>query len=415
MRFDLVAIILDIICIVFILRWVVMNIREFVGIADKKKFFTWRRFRNPLILSLVIFVPIYVIDKYFTYGIYGHDAWLYRDFFIHSDLFVKMVSIVLSLMISLIWIIYIRQLDIYEPEKWIYIIVIFVASCLSTEYLVQFGYEFVFSHGVIHPREGTTANYDFWYCFLVIGGIEELGKLIPVFLMLLVFKKAINEPYDYILYGSISALGFAFMENIMYVYRSDLANIGGRLLYSSVMHMTTTSIVCYGLMLLKYRYTKISAFIIIPGTILMAMFSHGFYDFWLIHWDMGVYGAITTAFLLITIHLWVTIKNNTINVSNFHVPGKEIRNDRLRSYLIISLTASLMLGYVLVALRYDSFEAGEYLFGIGLSYGFLVMYLAYGLSKYKIIKDNFNPLIIPFDFFVPKPKEHYKPKRYDEE
>ena len=57
--------------------------------------------------------------------------------------------------------------------------------------------------------------HDLIYSSVVIGFVEELVKIIP-FLLLLKFFKFIDEPYDYILYASSSALGFAFMENMIY-------------------------------------------------------------------------------------------------------------------------------------------------------------------------------------------------------
>ena len=49
------------------------------------------------------------------------------------------------------------------------------------------------------------------------GLSEEIIKIIPV-LIILKTTKFINEPIDYIIYSSISALGFAFIENIQYIY-----------------------------------------------------------------------------------------------------------------------------------------------------------------------------------------------------
>ena len=53
-------------------------------------------------------------------------------------------------------------------------------------------------------------------------------------LLVMWLTRAIDEPLDYIIYGSISALGFAFMENLLPGYRWRLGAISSRALGGSV-------------------------------------------------------------------------------------------------------------------------------------------------------------------------------------
>jgi hypothetical protein len=159
-------------------------------------------------------------------------------------------------------------------------------------------------------------------------------------------------------------------------------------------------------MLCKFKFTKLPPLIVIPFFFGLAMFSHGFYDFWLFNFFPTDYSALTTLFYLVTVHLWFTMKNNTLNVSNFYLEHLEVNNNRLRSYLIYSLTGVLMLGYIIVGFIDGKIIANQYVWFELFAYGYLVFYLAFGLSQYKIMRDRLHPLTIPFDFFVPKPRKH---------
>ena len=83
---------------------------------------------------------------------------------------------------------------------------------------------------------------DFIYCILGIGAIEELMKIIPLFLVMF-FSKQLKEPIDYVVFASISALGFAFIENLIYFDEAGLKTIQGRSLSSTVTHMFNSSLI----------------------------------------------------------------------------------------------------------------------------------------------------------------------------
>ena len=74
-------------------------------------------------------------------------------------------------------------------------------------------YDF-FDYSLGFKKSGEVVN-DLFYCVFGIGLIEETVKIIP-FLLMLKFSRQINESIDYVIYASVSALGFAFMENLIY-------------------------------------------------------------------------------------------------------------------------------------------------------------------------------------------------------
>lgn len=392
---NVITLILNIVGFIFLIQWVFGLIKLKRSMPREDAFFTFSRFKDPIMLIFIILIPALIVN----YGL----AVNYRTS-ISSDL-LWLISISLAFLISMIWFRYVRSLDIYEKENPFPLFVCFTASALVTFFMVSYLYTLANANG-FRLDEANSLMDNIIYSVMIIGGIEEFSKMLPVILIMLIFKNAINEPFDFILYASVSALGFAFVENIFYIYYSGLYNLGGRALYAIVAHMTFSSTVFYGWMLCKFKFTKLPALVVIPFFFFLAMCSHGFYDFWLFNFFPYDFSALTTAFYLITVHLWFTMKNNSLNVSNFYQQHLIVNNDKLRSYLIYSLTGILMTGYLIVGILDGKSLANQYVWFELFAYGYLIFYLAFGLSQYKIIQDRLHPLSIPFDFFVPKPRKH---------
>lgn len=308
------------------------------------------------------------------------------------------LSTFMSLLISGVWMMYIRKIDIYEQERWKHVFITFILGVVFSQFAVL-GYMVFSNFGI--DLNGKPIN-DLLYSIGIIGGLEETVKIIP-FLLLLKFSKAANEPYDYILYPSVSALGFAFAENIMYINSSGLINIGGRALYSTVAHMVFSSVVGYGMLLYKFRFPKRTKWIGFLIFFAIAATMHGFYDFWLINYFVSSYSFLTTVFFLITIHIWFILKNNAVNISNFYDPKITLDNDMLKWYLVLSLSSILMIGYIIVGIVYGVEVANRYLLNSWIAYGYMVLYLTLNFSRYKIKHGRLAQIKVPLDFFIPKP------------
>ena len=308
------------------------------------------------------------------------------------------ISVFMSLLISGVWMMYIRKIDIYEKERWKHVFITFILGVLFSQ-LAVFGYGLFSSFGI--RLNGYPIN-DLLYSVGVIGGLEEAVKIIP-FLLLLKYSKAADEPYDFILYPSVSALGFAFAENIMYINNSGLINIGGRALYSTVAHMVFSSVVGYGMLLYRFRFPKRTRWVGFFTFFAIAAIMHGFYDFWLINYFVSSYSFLTTVFFLITIHIWFILKNNAVNISNYYDPRLTLDNDMLKWYLVLSLSSILMIGYIIVSLVYGVESGNRYLLTSWIAYGYMVLYLTLSFSRYKIKHGRLSQIKVPFDFFIPKP------------
>jgi hypothetical protein len=231
---------------------------------------------------------------------------------------------------------------------------------------------------------------DFFYSVIGIGAIEELVKIIPL-LLILRYTKIINEPFDYIVYASISALGFAFIENLIYFNEQSLHIIHGRALTAVVSHMFDSSIIAYGLMLNKYkrRWNPYLNFLFFFS---LAAIAHGFYDFWLINESASTFSVITLLFFLASLSIWNSFKNNALNQSSFYDKNILINNENLQDYLFYSLAGVLLFEYIALGFKYGPTVANEGIFDSLLSGTYLIFFLSTSLSRFNLKQGEWAPI-----------------------
>lgn len=342
-----------------------------------------------LVIALIVTVipTIYFLSSDHSAAVVGPEY----DFFF---------SVVLAFLISAVWVMYIRKLDIYEPEPWWAIGLVFIMSCVTI-----WG---VYPLSAVFNATGWRLGEGFWsdlfYCIVVIGGVEELVKIIPV-LIIIRFRKVVNEPFDYILYGSVSALGFAFIENSMYLERFELYALNARMFMASVGHMTFTSLVAYGLMLKRYntggrKYPVIAFFVV-------AAVAHGLYDLWLFEPLPFDTQWLTMIFFLITVHFWFKMKNNAINISPFYSPKIHFVNGEMKRRLLLSVLVLLSFGTVLISLRHGAKDASNYMLRSFFIFGYFAMYLVFSIDKFKVIRGYVGRFDLTFNALLPRSKEHH--------
>ncbi len=284
-----------------------------------------------------------------------------------------------SLGISLTWAVYLWKLDVFEPEKWYHLLLVFMSGCATTFLVFPIA-------GFINQQLGFQLNdgliNDFLYCTIGIGMVEEFVKILP-FLILLRFKNIVNEPYDFLLYACISALGFAFIENTLYIQKTSFYAVNGRALMSTVAHMTFSAVIGYSFMIASHRKPGKGWYYILGG-FLLASLMHGFYDFWLINPVARQLSGLSYLFLILTIHYWFTLKNKAISASYFF--DRKIRwvNDRLRYYLLTWLVVILSISALLIGVFHGANKAQTYFSGQIYAYGFLIYYLGLSFSRFKI-------------------------------
>ncbi|MEE9349164.1 MAG: PrsW family glutamic-type intramembrane protease [Flavobacteriaceae bacterium] len=389
----MIHIILNFLGFLLIIIWFKNQATDYKSFSKKKEYFKLSRFKSILISILVVALPLILVN-YTAIEDVNHISDI--SFNKNRTIFAFMVSV----FITLVWLIYIYRLDIFNKEKKRHIFIVIFFALITTSF-AQYPYEFIHQMGFTNTQNPIGS---FIYSVFGIGLIEETIKLIPL-LLILKFTKAIDEPYDFILYASVSALGFSLVENTMYLERNGIEIINARAIYATVAHMTFSSMIGYGLYLIRFKKTNYSSFLVFLVFFFFAIFSHGFYDFWLINKSVARFSGLTTLFFLFTIHIWFTLKNNTLNASNYYDDRKKINNDRLKIYLIVSLLSIFMLSYIYVAFKWNSQEANLFFVKSTIVYGYIIFYLIATLSKFNLVKGIVKPIKFNFDFLYKKFKQ----------
>lgn len=288
--------------------------------------------------------------------------------------------------------------------RWIHLIlpliggaaVAMIAWWLYAQYRYGFGF----------TLNGSALN-DFTFSVGGIGVIEESVKLIP-FLLILWFTNIIRKPIDYIIVASACGLGFAVLENLMYISGYGLEAIHSRALTSSVAHMACSGIVAYGFVLCKYRWKN--QYWLIPVFFILAALAHGFYDFWLFNNHAKI---VTLFFFLLLIVVYYSFIGNALNQSVDETEPE--RMQRFDSVRITSVFAGAMIllftfEYIASTAVYGthfSTNSAEKAFLAG---GYLVFFLSIRISRLRIepqrwVKIDFLSGILPSQMFSDRKEE----------
>ena len=151
------------------------------------------------------------------------------------------------------------------------------------------------------PYLNQTVFYD---SFITAGIPEELCKFL-VFMIFIWNDKNFDEFFDGIVYASFISLGFATVENIMYVMPGGIGTGIVRALISVPAHFLFGVIMGYFFSLAKFNSEKRGRYIFIG--LLLAMVAHGMFDWLLMFSDrMGdaVSAIIYMVFIAGDIFLW---------------------------------------------------------------------------------------------------------------
>jgi RsiW-degrading membrane proteinase PrsW (M82 family) len=197
-------------------------------------------------------------------------------------------ALIVPMIPGVIWLWIIYRTDWYEPEPKRLVLATFGLGILAIA--PAFGGERL--AGAVYPflryieQAAVTGIAAPWPmaigCFLVIGPCEELSKFLAV--RLFVYRnKEFNEPLDGIIYAAAAALGFASLENVLYVIDWHTGHVqwgalGIRSLLALPGHVIFATTWGYALGRQKFD----ASYRVWPMVILAALL-HGLYDFLLMY------------------------------------------------------------------------------------------------------------------------------------
>ena len=263
------------------------------------------------------------MNKFLKFGVF-----LLIIFFGVQTFFVEnyIPSLLSASVFPLLFLYFLIKIDVFETESFKDIIYVFLFGLVISFFLCI---PYVIFREVLFDNYAT----NLFVCFIAVALPEEIIKIIP-FLLVLKYRKFVNEPIDFLIYSSASALGFAFYENINYIIGySETGNIVAiRSFLPSVMHMVVSSIFSFGIFL--YLKSKKIKFIFV-GLILAS----------LIHAIYNTLFIIAPIILLIILVYYSKLIQSLLNISPYYDKSKELKINQAKNFLFFLILAVLILSF----------------------------------------------------------------------
>ena len=201
----------------------------------------------------------------------------------------------------LFWGIYHYHKDRHLPEPIGHLVLTFalgiVAAAVSKALYIALG-SVSLRYDAVMLADTSTLGL-FAYAMLAIGPIEELAKMLPFILVVLRFRE-FDEPIDGIIYASFIGLGYAAVENIIYLQFLTPVEAFARGFASPVVHMLFASI--WGFTIGRaYLHGESLVGGIVRGFVAAAVL-HGIYDFIVLQNSM--IALPIAAALIVAVWIW---------------------------------------------------------------------------------------------------------------
>jgi RsiW-degrading membrane proteinase PrsW (M82 family) len=313
--------------------------------------------------------------------------------------YVLVTAIILSALISVIvWIDYFRRIDVFEPERIRYLFIALLIGC-GTPYLSVLMYDL---HDTIEFALNGKPLNDLIYSILGIGLTEELSKVVGVIIVFQLLKKQVNESVDYLIYAGMVALGFALVENTMYIGRYGIDIITDRSFYSVLEHIINTSIITYGYC--RFRiFKRGNQFTNTLIGFVTAICSHGLFDYFIMNPSFHYVAPILVILVyLIGINFWITMLNNAVNFSPYFNYSKIHYSGSIFYRLLLWYFFTMLIG-----IFYKTYTNG-FIFALSDSFtavfsnGFLFILVILRVSRFKIYKNYYQALTVKLPFYLTK-------------
>ncbi len=180
---------------------------------------------------------------------------------------------------------FINWLDRYEKEPKLLLGAAFVWGMV-----IAAGGAFILNtvFGIaIYELTGSEAAADFGTTSISAPIIEEGLKGLAVLIVFLMFRKEFDSILDGIVYAAITAMGFAAVENVLYIYRNGYLENGWtgfwtltviRVFVVGPMHPFFTSFTGIGLAIARMNRNVLVKLITVPGGYIVAVAAHAFHN-----------------------------------------------------------------------------------------------------------------------------------------
>ena len=139
----------------------------------------------------------------------------------------------------------------------------------------------------IYVLTGSESAADFGTTSIVAPIIEEALKGLAVGVVFLLFRKEFDSILDGVVYGAITAMGFAAIENVLYIYRNGFQQGGWegfwvlvvvRVVLVGWMHPFFTAFTGIGFALARMSRNILVKIIAVPAGYVVAVLTHSFHN-----------------------------------------------------------------------------------------------------------------------------------------
>ena len=201
----------------------------------------------------------------------------------------------LAFIFPFLWVFYFYKKDKHpEPIFWLFLAFILGITSTIIAYYAEKFFSFI--------SDKLTRN-------LVFALIEEFSKFL--FILIFIFpQKVFDEPIDAMIYMMFSALGFAFLENTVFIFKQETYNVAGILIYrffgANLLHILASSLIGYGYAFFK-KTRRLFPLLI---SFISSTFLHFLYNYLIIN--------LLGGFILVLPILWITflVVLNELNYLN---------------------------------------------------------------------------------------------------
>jgi len=180
---------------------------------------------------------------------------------------------------------FVNWLDRYEKEPKLLLGAAFVWGVV-----IAGGGAYILNTAVgigVYSITGSASTADFSTTSIAAPIIEEALKGLAVLVVFLMFRKEFDSILDGIVYGGITAMGFAAIENVLYIYRNGFQSGGWegfwtlvfiRVLLVGWMHPFFTAFTGIGLAVARTSRNMLLKIIAVPAGYMVAVMAHAFHN-----------------------------------------------------------------------------------------------------------------------------------------
>jgi RsiW-degrading membrane proteinase PrsW (M82 family) len=193
----------------------------------------------------------------------------------------------------------------------------------------------------IYAITGSEGAAEFGTTSIVAPIIEEGLKGLAVLVVFLMFRREFDSVLDGIVYGAVTAMGFAAIENVLYIYRNGYLEGGWegfwvlvfiRVLLVGLMHPFFTAFTGIGLAIARMTRSVLAKIIAVPTGYALAVATHAFHNTFsgLIGGFQGLLAGTFVDYLgyavMLLFIIWMVVYERNILKKHLH---DEVANGRI--------------------------------------------------------------------------------------